>query len=183
MTQRSLFVLFGVTGALGVGVAIAVAHWARESFFLFAFSVFSFFGAVGMGGAGLVCHWLAKRFDLKALRWVKGATLWLSFLLIFPVLSFIYGDFLNNADVREAENFCEQHIFPFLEAHKERTGSYPEEVEDTIRNKNNLPQVMRRNLFYQTHQGGQTFVLGFSDPGGFIEPWVYHSSRKVWHYD
>ena len=181
MTKRALFVLLGVTGALGVGVAIAVAHWARGTFFHFALAGWSFWGVFYLGGAWLVCHQFAKQFDLKALRWAKRALLALSFFLIFPMLSIFYGARIAKADVREAENFCEQYILPFLEAHKEQTGSYPEKVEDAIRKMNNLPRLFRGYVVYEIDQDGQSFVLGFSDPRTVTHYWIYDSIRNEWH--
>lgn len=181
MNRKALFVILGVTGALGVGVAIAVAHWARGTVFHFGLSGWSFWGAFYLGGAGLVCHQFAKQFDLKALRWAKGALLTLSFFLIFPMLSIFYGARFAEADVREAENFCRRQIFPFLEAHKEQTGSYPEKVEDTVRKMNNLPRLFRGYVVYEIDQDGQSFILGFSDPRTVLDYWIYDSSRNKWH--
>lgn len=104
-----------------------------------------------------------------------------SLLLVGMIVPVLLSGALGDADVREAERFCES-LVPTLDMIKASKGAYPESLANVV-GQRALPQLLRHQSFYRSTGSGFCFTFGYR---GSLLPsgWEFASGNRKWeHWD
>ena len=179
MMKKRTILLFG-TGA-GIICAITFTFVLRGTYHHFFFSI-----GVGSLASGLflvlgLLTMLIGRFWSPS-RWISTVSFALLTVALIQMISFPAGrTFFLEKDIKNAKEYCESHI-PALEAHKQKFGSYPENLDYIIPEDNRLPHLL--GAFGHGPCGyiskGDTFHFGFVAPDRPAASYEYWSETQEW---
>lgn len=102
------------------------------------------------------------------------------FAIVFmmPVLSLPIGGFIHQWDIQKAIGYCDS-LMPLLEEEKNKTGSYPVDLQGVLKNRDRSPYLLSLENYYLSD--GLSFVFSFSERDGvFPHVNLYSSERKKW---
>lgn len=172
-------VTFIVAGLLGLILALAATFVGRGHFGAAIIAIgLVFYVGLPLGIVGLVALLLGKwRFGGK-LKWVGIIALAGAEVLTIQLISLPLGFALQERDVAKARAYCES-LIDGLEAHRERTGSYPEDLGEIQPKSTQLPRLLGKGEFYSGH--GDSFSFEFMVPDGLLPAiHVYDSADGNW---
>lgn len=175
-------VTFIVGGLLGVVLGLATALVYRghgEVEFLVMGIVL--YVAVPLGIVGFAALLLGKLWFGRKLKWVGIIALAGAEVLVVELLiSSPLGYMVQEHDVAEARAYCES-LIDDLEAHRERTGSYPETLDEIQPERRQLPHLLRNTEFYSREREGDSFSFKFELPDSFPKTiHLYNSEDGEW---
>ena len=169
----SLYILSAV---LGLCTAIFLTFNPTFGRGVFFHSIVGFYGGAVAFGAYIVGRIVIH---FKAVQFIGRIFTALAIVLLFVFLSIFSGNMVLEYDIRKAKVFCE-NLVPLLEAYKEENEQYPASVRKVLPKNQKLPLVLKDgNFVYSCYEG--TFSFSFSDPGGFMNGWLYSGKDNTWY--
>ena len=108
----------------------------------------------------LGCFWKSA-----AIRWVRAAVGACILVCCIQAIFLPLGALMQQHDIDNAREYCES-LIPFLEQHKNDTGTYPQNVEKIAPTLQSLPRLLQPDQFYRSD--GDSFRFEFEVPDGLL---------------
>ena len=111
-------------------------------------------------------------------RYASGKRRPVGMLVLLTVLSLPIGGFIHQGDIQKAIGYCDS-LMPLLQEEKNKTGSYPVDLQGVLKNRARSPYLLSFENYYLSD--GLSFVFSFSERDGvFPHVNLYSSERKKW---